>query len=91
MFSLPEEQHLLLRKINAINNYSISASGSSFARVEVIPVPTTAFFKDESEGVKTEVSSKYLRDFVLNLSAEIEDETEVIIEQKTDDAKKETE
>ena len=90
LFSLPEEQHLLLRKINAINNYSISASGSSFARIEVIPVPTTAFFKDESEGVKTEVSSKYLKDYILNLSAEIEEDDDVVIEQKTEETKKET-
>ena len=72
MFSLPEDQHLLLRKINAINNYSITAGGSnSFSRIEIIPVPTTAFFKDGDEEVKSSIASKYLQDLVLQLSEEI--------------------
>ena len=84
-FSLPEEDHLLMRKINAINNYSIAQAGSSFARIEVIPVPTTAYFKDDDKEAKVEVSSKYLKDYVLNLAAEIEEQTDIIIDQNTND------
>lgn len=72
IFSLPEEQHLLMRDINAINNYSISASGSSgFSRIEIIPVPTNAYYKDGDEEIKPTVSSQYLKDYILNLAAEI--------------------
>ena len=72
IFSLPEEQHLLMRDINAINNYSISASGSSgFSRIEIIPVPTNAYYKDGDEEIKSTVSSQYLKDYILNLAAEI--------------------
>ena len=72
LFSLPEEQHLLLRKINAINNYSIAQEGGSgFARIELIPVPTTAYFKDEDEETASVVSSSYLQDYILDLAATI--------------------
>lgn len=72
MFSLPEKQHLLLRSITAINNYSIAAGNSNFARIDIIPVPTTAFFKDGDEEVKPTVTSKYLEDMIWALAEEIE-------------------
>lgn len=71
MFSLPESQHLLLRRINAINNYSISSGSSSYSRIDVIPVPTTAYFKDGDEEVKPSVASSYLEEMILQLSEEI--------------------
>lgn len=72
LFALPEEQHLLLRKINAINNYSIAQEGGSgFARIEIIPVPTTAYYKNEDEDTPAVVSSTYLKDFILDLAATI--------------------
>lgn len=77
MFSLPEEQHLLMRDINAINNYSISAGGSSFSRIEVIPIPTTAFFKDGDKEIQSTVSSQYLKEYILNLAAVIPEDVKV--------------
>ena len=44
IFSLPEEYHLLLRKINAINSYSIASAESKFSRIEIIPVPGACAF-----------------------------------------------
>ena len=72
MFALPENQHLLLRYINAINNFSISSGNSGFARIDVIPIPTTAFFKDGDEEVKPTIASSYLEEMILNLAEEIE-------------------
>ena len=77
MFSLPEEQHLLMRDINAINSYSISAGNSNFSRIEVIPVPTKAFFKDGDKEIQSNVSSQYLKDYILNLSAVIPEDIDV--------------
>ena len=71
LFALPESQHLLLRKINAINNYSISSEDSGFSRIEVIPIPTTAYAKDEGEQAEPEIASEYLRDYILDLAATI--------------------
>lgn len=71
IFSLPEEQHLLLRKVNAINNYSVSQGNSGFARIELIPVPNTINYTDTTETVKTVVSSQFLRDHILTLSATV--------------------
>lgn len=71
IFSLPEEQHLLLRKINAINSYSIYAENSSFSRIEIIPVPTTANFGNSNEQITSNVSSQYLKDYVLSMAATV--------------------
>lgn len=77
MFSLPEEQHLLLRDINAINSYSISSSGSGFSRIEVIPIPTTEVYKEGDQEIKSTVSSQYLKDYILNLAAVIPSDVDV--------------
>lgn len=77
MFSLPEEQHLLMRDITAINNYSISSGNSGFARIDVIPIPTTAYFKDGDKEIQSTVSSQYLKDYILNLSAVIPEDVKV--------------
>lgn len=77
MFSLPEEQHLLMRDINAINNYSIAAGDSNFSRIEVIPIPTTAFYKDGDQAIQSTVSSQYIKDYILNLAAVIPEDIDV--------------
>ena len=77
IFSLPEEQHLLMRDINAINNYSIASADSNFSRIEVIPIPTAAYYKDGDQEIKPTVSSQYLKDYILNLSAVIPEDIEV--------------
>lgn len=77
MFSLPEDQHLLMRDINAINNYSISAGGSGFSRIEVIPIPTTAYYKDGDKEIQSTVSSQYLKDYILSLAAVIPEDINV--------------
>lgn len=71
MFSLPEEQHLLLRKIAAINNYSIAAENSGFARIEIIPIPTNNYATSDEEEIPPEIASDYLEEYVLNLAATI--------------------
>ena len=77
MFSLPEEQHLLMRDINAINNYSISAADSGFSRIEVIPIPTTEVYKEGDKEIKSTVSSQYLKEYILNLAADIPSDVEI--------------
>ena len=71
MFSLPEDQHLLMRDINAINSYSISSGSSGFSRIEIIPVPTKAYYKDGDKEIQSTVSSDYLKDYILNMAAVI--------------------
>ena len=71
IFSLPEEQHLLLRKINAINNYSIYSGNSGFSRIDIIPVPTTANFENSDEQITSNVTSQYLQDYILNMAATV--------------------
>jgi len=81
IFSLPEEQHLLMRYINAINNYSISASGSGgFSRIDIIPVPTNTYYKDGDEELKPTVTSQYLKDYILNLAAEIPEDITITLQ-----------
>lgn len=77
MFSLPEEQHLLMRNINAINSYSISSGNSGFSRIEIIPVPTKAYYKDGDKEIQSTVSSQYLKDYIMNLSAVIPEDVTV--------------
>lgn len=89
MFSLKEEDHLLLRKVTAINNYSISSADSGFARIDLIPVPTTAFYKDGDTEVKAEVSSQYLKEYILNLSETIPEDIKVEDFVTSDDSSKE--
>ena len=77
MFSVPEEQHLLLRDINAINSYSISSGSSGFTRIDVIPVPTKAYFKDGDKEIQSTVSSQYLKEYILNMAAVIPEDVDV--------------
>ena len=74
LFSLPEEQHLLLRKINAINNYSVANENGGFARIDITPVPTNVNINNRDNEIVSEVSSQYLSEYVLNLAAELPDE-----------------
>lgn len=71
IFSLPEEQHLLLRKVNAINNYSIATGTSNFSRIEVIPVPSVENLEGAGQEITSNVTSQYLKDYILNMSAEV--------------------
>lgn len=71
IFSLPEDQHLLLRKITAINNYSIANETGGFSRIDITPVPTNVNIDNRSDEIVSEVSSEYLRTFVLNMAAEL--------------------
>ena len=77
MFSLPEEQHLLLRDINAINNFSISSGSSGFTRIDVIPVPTNAFYKDGEKEIQSTVSSSFLKEYISNMAAIIPEDVDV--------------
>ncbi len=74
IFALPEEEHLLMRKINAINNYSIASGTSSFSRIDVIPVPVNTNLKQDDKEIKTEVSSNFLRERILARALPIPDE-----------------
>jgi len=77
IFSLPEEQHLLLRKINAINSYSVYATSSGYSRIDIIPVPTTANFEGSNEQITSNVSSMYLRNYVLNMAATVPEDPKI--------------
>lgn len=75
IFSLPEEYHLLLRKINAINSYSIASAESKFSRIEIIPVPTTTNFGNTDEEIEINVSSQYLKEYVENMASTIPEDS----------------
>lgn len=74
IFALPEDQHLLLRKVNAINNFSVANETGGFARIDIIPVPTNVSINNRDDEVVSEVSSTYLKEYVLKLAAELPDE-----------------
>lgn len=69
IFALPEEYHLLLRKVSAINSYSISSTTSKFSRIEIIPVPTTTNFGNTEEEIEINVSSQYLKEYIDNMAS----------------------
>ena len=77
LFALPEEQHLLLRKINAINNYSITGAGSGFSRIDIIPVPTTAYANNETKKVTPTIASEFLQEHILNLAETIPEDIKI--------------
>ena len=69
IFSVKEDIHLLLRKAASIGNLSTEY------KIEIIPVPnTTGFDGNSTEGVVTQVSSEYLRDFIEEKSVYIPEE-----------------
>lgn len=78
IFALPEEQHLLLRKINAINSYSVYATNPGYSKIDIIPVPTAASFDGSEKDIKPNVTSQYLKDYILNMAATVPED--VIIE-----------
>ncbi len=71
IFALPEEQHLLLRKINAINSYSVYATNPGYSKIDIIPVPTAASFDGSEKDIKPNVTSQYLKDYILNMAATV--------------------
>lgn len=81
IFALPEEQHLLLRKINAINSYSVYATNPGYSKIDIIPVPTAANFDGSEKDIKPNVTSQYLKDYILNMAATVPED--VITENNT--------
>ena len=77
LFALPEEQHLLMKYITAINSYSISASNEGFSRIEISIRPSKEFYKDGDKEIKPTIASQYLKDYILNLAVEIPEDIEV--------------
>lgn len=71
IFALPEEQHLLLRKINAINSYSVYATNPGYSKIDIIPIPTAANFDGSEKDIKPNVTSQYLKDYILNMAATV--------------------
>ena len=70
IFSLPEEEHLLLRQINAINNFAIySENGSS--RIDLIAIPTNANFIHQEDEITMSVTSTFLRDYIKAMVTEV--------------------
>ena len=67
IFSLPEDQHLMLRNIDAINTYAISASNSTYSRIQIIPVPTNANFEGSEEQIVSTVTSEQLKKYIAGM------------------------
>ena len=63
-FAIPDEQFLLLKRIDTINNFGIDS------RITLIPVPNDQKYKNPDGEVTPEVDSKYLEDYIINLSNE---------------------
>ncbi len=60
LFAVPEDFHLLLRKVDAINSYGVYTQS-----VKIVPVPNTLYYTDvDPSSVKPNVTSKYLQEFV---------------------------
>lgn len=76
IFAVPEEQHLLLRAVNAINNYNVFNSGDvAGSRIELIPVPVTSGLKaEDGTTIKSNVTSKYLKEYIEKRSVIIEED-----------------
>ena len=74
IFALPEEQHLLLRSINAINNYSVYATTPGYSKIELFPVPTTTTADGLDVPPKSYISSNYLKDYILDMASVVPEE-----------------
>ncbi len=79
LFALPEEQHLLMRKISAINNYSVSGA-NGFSRIDVFPVPTTAYFKEGDKKVPSSIASEFLQNHILDLAEIIPEDIKIPVD-----------
>lgn len=78
IFGLEKDNFLLMKKITAINNYSVftEAGGS---KIDLSIVPTTVGQGEDEGEIKTNVTSQYLKDYILNMSEDIpEEETQDI-------------
>lgn len=73
-FSLPEEQFLLLRSIEAINSYSAYDSSQGSSKIDIVPVPTTVSDKGLETKLEPNVSSQYLKAYIESLSQAILEE-----------------
>ena len=78
LFALPEDQHLLMRRINAINNYSVSSGTSSFARIDVIPVPVNTNLTDQDSEIKSTVSSEELVNMIYERAKKLPGEEDTV-------------
>ena len=73
MVSLPKEQHLLLRQVTAINNYSIALGGTNYSKIELYPVPTNKYYKAGDEEIQSTIASEYLRSLISERAEEVPD------------------
>ena len=48
-----------------------------YSRIDIIPVPTTANFEGSNEQITSNVSSMYLRDYVLNMAATVPEDPKI--------------
>lgn len=78
IFSLPEEQHLLLRNVGAINSYSVYNASAGSSRMDIIPVPTTANYDGTGENITSNVSSQYLKDYIMEMVSEVPEDVPMI-------------
>ena len=82
-FSVPEEQFLLLRSIEAINSYSAYDTATGSSKIDVIPVPTSVSDKGLETKLEPNVSSKYLKSYIETLSQAIREENGEIVQNST--------
>ena len=73
-FSVPEEQFLLLRSIEAINSYSAYDTAEGSSKIDVVPVPTSVTDKGLETKLVANVSSQYLKSYIETLSQAIQEE-----------------
>lgn len=65
-FAVPEEQFMLLKRIEAINANGIGS------RIALIPVPTNIHLTIvDGQNIDPKITSKYLEDYVMNLSKDV--------------------
>lgn len=73
-FSVPDDQFLLLRNIEAINSYSAYSSVEGGTRIDLIPVPTTVSDRGLDKKLEPNVSSDYLKSYIESMTAVIPEE-----------------
>ncbi len=77
LFSLKEEDHLLLREIDAINQYNLST-------IRRIPVPTNVGYQSEAKNVETYVSSTTIKEYINTLALAIDEDVRQDLTNETD-------
>lgn len=74
LFALPEKQHLLLRAVDAINNYAIAHGDNGYSRIQIIPVPSKTTSSGSDKKIEPTVTSQEMENYILEMATIVYDD-----------------